>query len=110
LTNPNIRNTISIYKWKSNGIKKKNRANVLKHGFDFRDAIHVFEGPKVTFYDDRYDYGEDRYITLGLLGDIIIFIGHTYRGDKIRVISMRKAIGKERRIYEKKVFLGHGKD
>ena len=90
--------------------EEKRRLNVQKHGLDFRDSVHVFEGPTVTFYDERYDYGEDRYITLGLFGDVIVFIGHTYRDESIRVISMRKAIDKERRIYEKKVFLGHGKD
>jgi len=90
--------------------ENKNRQNIEKHGFDFRDAAEVFEGPKITFQDDRFEYKEDRYITLGLLGDVVVYIAHTYRDERVRLISMRKATAKERRIYEKKVFLGHGKD
>jgi uncharacterized DUF497 family protein len=45
----------------------KNRSNLAKHGLDFADAESVFAGPCVTFVDDRLDYGEERFTTLGLL-------------------------------------------
>ena len=45
----------------------KNKTNLQKHGLSFEDAHHVFSGPCVTFVDDRFDYGELRFITLGVL-------------------------------------------
>ncbi|MFZ2955437.1 MAG: BrnT family toxin [Candidatus Ozemobacteraceae bacterium] len=45
---------------------------------------------------------------MGLLGDVVVYVAHTYRDGRTRLISMRKATAKERRIYEKKVFLEHG--
>lgn len=45
----------------------KHRRNVAKHGLHFEDAEQVFSGPCVRFEDDRFDYGEERLITLGLL-------------------------------------------
>ena len=51
------------YEWD----EAKNRSNFAKHGLDFEDAEQVFSGPCVTFEDDRFDYGEERLITLGLL-------------------------------------------
>jgi uncharacterized DUF497 family protein len=44
------------------------RAATLAHrGLDFADAAKVFEGEHVTWIDDRFDYGEVRQITAGLL-------------------------------------------
>jgi uncharacterized DUF497 family protein len=51
------------YEWDA----AKNRSNFAKHGLDFDDAERVFAGPCVTFEDNRFDYGEERLITLGLL-------------------------------------------
>lgn len=45
---------------------QKNLNNLVKHGLRFEDAIHVFNNHTVTFEDDRQDYGETRYITLGV--------------------------------------------
>ena len=45
----------------------KNRSNFVKHGLRFEDAELVFSGPCVTFVDDRFEYGEKRLVTLGLL-------------------------------------------
>ena len=45
----------------------KRRSNLLKHGFDFVGIAEVFEGDTVTILDDRFDYGEKRFITLGTL-------------------------------------------
>ena len=47
--------------------EKKRKFNLAKHGIDFRDAAKVFDGPLVTVEDTREDYGEARYIALGLL-------------------------------------------
>ncbi len=50
--------------------------------------------------DDRRDYGETRYVALGCLANMIVFLAYTLRGDAVRMISMRRASKMERRIYE----------
>lgn len=77
----------------------KRRANLRKHGFDFVDAEEVFGGITYTYEDDRLAYGEQRFMTLGLLREIVISIVHTEEGNHIHVISMRKATKREREIY-----------
>jgi len=79
--------------------ESKRRSNLRKHGLDFRDAPGVFEGETITFLDDREDYGEERYISLGLLKDIVVVIVHAEDADTIRIISMRKATHYEKNIY-----------
>ena len=69
----------------------KRQANLAKHGLDFADAEHVFAGPMVLFEDDRLDYGEQRMIGIGLLGNLVVLIVHVETEDIIRIISMRKA-------------------
>jgi uncharacterized protein len=77
----------------------KRRANLRKHGIDFLDAPKIFEGLTFTAEDDRESYGERRSLTLGLLGDQIVSVTHTERGDNIRIISIRKATKHEARFY-----------
>jgi hypothetical protein len=84
----------------------KQRTNYKKHGLDFRDAEIVFQGPVVTVLDSRQEYGEDRYISLGILEDVVVVVVHTARDEKTRIISMRKAKLKERQAYEEKILLG----
>ena len=60
----------------------------LKHKFDFADAENVFAGMTYTFADDRIYYGEDRFITIGMLKGGIVLIAHTEQGDEVRIISM----------------------
>jgi uncharacterized DUF497 family protein len=75
----------------------KRQANLKNHGVDFADAARVFSGPTFTFEDDREDYGEQRWVTLGLLGLKVIVIVHTETAEEIRVISMREA-GKDEQL------------
>jgi uncharacterized DUF497 family protein len=81
----------------------KNRSNFIRHGLDFEDAEKVFAGPCVTFTDDRFEYGEERLITLGLLAGRVVVIAHAPRDDNTRIISMRKANRREQNIYEKRL-------
>lgn len=78
----------------------KNETNFQKHGLWLEDAWAVFQGPMTIRIDDRKDYGETRYASLGCLENTIVFMVYTMRGDVIRMISMRRANGKEREIYE----------
>jgi uncharacterized DUF497 family protein len=91
------------YEWD----ETKARGNLAKHGLSFEDAPVVFAGPTVTFEDDRVDYGEQRFITLGLLVGRVVLVAHTERGeDATRIISMRKANRREQEIYQER--LGKG--
>ena len=79
--------------------EKKRRANLRKHRFDFVDAEEVFGGVTYTYEDDRLAYREQRFVTLGLLRQVVVSIVHTEEADHIHVISMRKATKREREIY-----------
>ena len=79
--------------------ERKRALNLKEHRLDFVDAQSVFEGLTYTFEDDRSSYGEQRFITLGLLAGIPVSIAHTENDHEIRVISFRKATNRETQIY-----------
>jgi uncharacterized DUF497 family protein len=80
-------------------VDEKRASNLNKHGFDFEDAREVFSGLTVTIEDDRFEYTERRFITLGMLREIVVVIAHTETEEEIRVISMRKATRNEEKRY-----------
>ena len=77
--------------------ERKRAINLREHGLDFLDAPRVFEGLTFTYEDDRFAYGEQRFITLGLLAGVPVSVAHTESDDEIRIISFRKATGREER-------------
>ncbi len=77
----------------------KRRRNLRNHGLDLADAPAVFADVTYTFEDDRLDYPEQRYVTLGLLVGGPVSIIHTETDDEIRIISFRKATRREITIY-----------
>jgi uncharacterized DUF497 family protein len=79
--------------------EKKRLINIKKHGIDFVDVPAMFENEIVTVIDDRYDYGETRYQTLGLLTSRVIMVVHTESETVIRLISARKANKHEEKFY-----------
>ena len=81
----------------------KNRKNFAKHGLGFEDAEQVFAGPCVTFEGDRFGYGEQRLITLGVLAGRLVVIAHSPRDEGTRIISMRKGNRREQKIYQKRL-------
>ena len=78
--------------------EQKRLANARKHGIDFADVVSIFGGGIVVMLDDRFDYGETRYIAYGLLRGNVIVIAYTERDERIRLISARKAV-KDEEIY-----------
>ena len=81
--------------------EKKNSGNVRKHGISFEQAAQIFDGPVLTWTDDREDYGEVRQVSIGKLGGIaIVAVVHTDRRGVTRIISARAASRAERRFYE----------
>ena len=77
----------------------KRQANIRKHGLDFADAPQILSGITYTIEDKRFDYGEQRFVTLGLLEDTVVVIAHTEIDEELRVISLRKATRNEQSIY-----------
>jgi uncharacterized protein len=68
------------------------RAVTLKlRGLDMAEAEKVFEGPCFTLSDLRQDYGEERFITVGLLIERMVVLVWTWREEVRRIISIRKA-------------------
>jgi uncharacterized protein len=77
----------------------KRLANIKNHGIDFIDVSEVFYGDIVTIEDDRYSYGEQRFVTFGLLKGSVVAVVNTDRGEFIRILSVRKATKNEYRTY-----------
>lgn len=94
---PRIYNTNIRITWS----EAKRRLNLKNHGFDFIDAPTVFDGATFTFEDDRFPYGEYRFVTLGLLFGIPVSIAHTETRHEIRILSFRKATSREAGIFFK---------
>jgi len=79
----------------------KAETNIEKHGVSFQEAATVFNDPlSVTFPDPDHSIGENRYVIIGVsrFGQLLV-VAHTDRGEKIRIISARKATRQERAFY-----------
>jgi len=81
----------------------KRKLNVERHGLDFVDAPRVFDGPTYTYEDYRFDYSEQRFVTLGILDEFVVSIVHTETSRVIRIISLRKATKHEQAIFFKNI-------
>lgn len=84
----------------------KRETNIGKHGVDFADLEPLFQRETVTILDDRFDYDEERFVTLGLLKGVVLVVVHTETDDTIRIISARKATRYEEESYLQKITLG----
>jgi uncharacterized DUF497 family protein len=83
---------------------EKREKTLLERGLDFADSDKVFGGIHFIARDDRFEYGEERFITVGLLDNRMVVIIWTPRSDARRIISMRYANDREISRYKK--FLG----
>lgn len=75
---------------------EKNKANILKHKVSFGWASLIFKGPIYTKVDLRQDYGETRFVSIGIVKDECLVVVHTIRGEKHRIISAWKGGHDER--------------
>jgi uncharacterized DUF497 family protein len=74
--------------------------NDAKHGVSFETARAVFRDPfAVERLDDREDYGEDRFILIGMADGVVLTVVYTERDGRIRLISARRAIKNEQDDY-----------
>ena len=85
----------------------KSRLNRRKHGLSLDAATGVFDQPHLVRLDTRQEYGEDRWIAVGLIGLVVCVVVYTDRLDQrgtriIRIISARKATRRECKKFEKK--------
>lgn len=85
--------------------EKKNQANLKKHGINFETAQLVFDDPRHLSEVTHVADGEERWITIGYIANIVLVaVGHTYRseprGEVYRLITARRATKKERKQYE----------
>ena len=87
------------FSWDEN----KSRTNQRKHRVSFEVAARVFLDPnRVEQYDDQDEHGEDRWITIGVVGPGLLVVVYTVRdedGEVIRLISARRANAQEERAY-----------
>jgi uncharacterized DUF497 family protein len=90
--------TVTEYEWD----RVKAAANRTKHGIDFADAVGVFEDDRALTIEDT-STNEERYKTLGtdFMGRLLVVV-YAYRGDRIRLVSARKATAPQRDAYERK--------
>lgn len=81
----------------------KERSNLTRHGLTFLDGYRVLTTPtanRLTIEDTRRDYGEARWITVGAhpqLPNLILHVTYTWRGERPRMISVRRANSRERK-------------
>jgi uncharacterized protein len=84
---------------------KKNEANIRKHGIDFSDVPRIFDHPTVQNLDNRHNYGEERWIAIGMLSPhiiaVVVYVEKTE--DTIRIISARKANNHEENYYKNSI-------
>jgi len=86
-----------IFEWDED----KSARNDAERGLPFEDAALAFLDPRrIILRDEREDYGEDRFNLFGLIEGRLFVVTFTMRGEVVRIISARKANGRERRRYD----------
>jgi uncharacterized DUF497 family protein len=83
------------FEWDEN----KNRINIENHHVSFSQAAKIFDGDVLEWEDTRKEYGETRIIAIGRSEGRLLRVVYTERGNKIRIISARKANKNDRRNY-----------
>jgi uncharacterized protein len=78
---------------------EKRATTLTVRGLDMARADEVFTDLVVTLADDRNDYGEIRFISVGYLDGRMVLVAWTPRGTTRRIISMRKANDREQARY-----------
>ncbi len=87
-----------LFEWDEN----KRIANLVKHNVDFFDAERFDWSSAIETIDTRLSYDEERWIALGFIDNRLHVLIYTFRGDNIRLMSLRKANKRERNYYEEK--------
>ena len=67
----------------------KRENTLLSRGLDFADAPKIFAGQHFTLADERVDYGEERFVSVGRLVERVVVLTWTPRAEVRRITSMR---------------------
>jgi uncharacterized DUF497 family protein len=82
--------------------KPKAKSNYAKHGVSFDLAKAVFKDPfAIEFLDERQDYGEERFVIIGMVDGHLLYVAYAERNEVIRIISARRATKHEQEAYFK---------
>ena len=81
--------------------ENKNQANFKKHGIDFNDAVRAWYDPdRLDFFDEEHSSDEIRWIFLGAVTGVVLFVVETEPDDNtVRIISARRALKHEQEVY-----------
>jgi uncharacterized DUF497 family protein len=81
---------------------EKAKSNLKKHGVDFEEGATIFNDPRIaTITDPDHSEDEERFISIGIsVIRRLLTVIHTYRKERIRLISARKATKAEKKNYE----------
>jgi hypothetical protein len=81
--------------------KAKAEKNWRTHGISFEGSTTAFNDPfAIDFADDRKDYGEMRFVIIGMAErQQLLYVVYTEREERIRIISARKATRNEENQY-----------
>ena len=77
----------------------KHAKTLRERGIGFDDGARIFEGPVVISHDARRKYGEERFRAVGESEGDILHVVFTWRGDTVRIISVRRANRKETKVW-----------
>lgn len=88
-----------MYEWD----EAKRRENLRKHGVDFAVVEGFVWEQSIIFEDVRERYLERRWVAFGPIGDRLYALVFTERGDVTRVISLREATKRERKLYVEEI-------
>lgn len=74
--------------------------NLADHGVGFPQAVAAFTDPfAIEWIDDRHEYGEERVNLLGMCQGVVLHVTYTERGNRVRIISVRRAERHEQDAY-----------
>ena len=82
--------------------EEKAKSNLKKHGVSFEEGATIFNDPMIaTILDPDHSKDEERFISIGMFViRRLLTVIHTYRKDRLRLISARKATKAEKKNYE----------
>ena len=80
--------------------EKKSQINKLKHGIDFEEAKKLWMEPLAFEIPSSKEIEEERFLVFGKIEEKLYVAIITYRNQKIRIISVRRARKKETKLYE----------
>lgn len=89
-----------IFEWD----ERKRLINNEKHGIDFVRGKEIFYYPYVSIPSDYQN--EERFLAIGKINDDYITVVYTNRGEKIRIISVRRSRKNERKAYDNEIGRG----